>query len=371
MEFFLNMQYDDAINYLLPAEKSDPSNLQLLGFLGYAYNMNEDLANAGQYYGKMLSIDSNNIAANQYFANFYSSSEPYKAPRFVYRLIKLKPDNAFYYKKMGDLFRRKVQKDSALHYYNFAYQLSPNNPAYGAGLSELLIDQENYSRADSILKEGQNKDSLSILYLKLRIRLFYETKAYQLVLKPGETLIRLEEGPSSAFTQLALSYYNLKMYKDCIRVCDFMVAKDLASESIYYYAAKAWAKLNDYKRSNELLRVCLGMAISNSADYYYHALGENYEALKQYKTAIAQYDTAYYLFKNPIMLYNSGRIWDSDLNNESAAERYYSRYLRMAKPGSTEEKKVYDYVRRKWSKEKSKPEGMRDTALVQPGTKKF
>lgn len=371
MELFLNMQYDDAIDYLLPAERTDPSNLQLLGFLGYAYNMNEDLANAGQYYGKMLSIDSNNIAANQYFANFYSSSEPDKAPRFVYRLINLKPDNAFYYKKMGDLFRRKLQKDSALLYYNFAYQLSPNNPTYGAGLTELLIDQKNYSRADSILQEGLNKDSLSILYLKLRIRSFYETKAYHLVLKPGETLIRLEEGPSSAFNQLALSYYNLKMYKDCIRVCDFMVAKELASESIYYYAAKSWSKLNDYKKSNELLRVCLGMAISNTADYYYHALGENYEALKQYKTAIAQYDTAYYLFKKPIMLYNSGRIWDSDLNNEPAAERYYSRYLRMAKPESTDEKKVYDYVREKWGKGKQKSGEIRDTALVHPAPRKF
>lgn len=371
MEFFLNMQYDDAINYLLPAERSDSSNLQILGFLGYAYNMNEDLASASRYYGKMLSIDSNNIAANQYFANFYSSSEPDQARGFVYRLIRLKPDNAFYYKKMGDLFRRKLQKDSALIYYDFAYQLSPNNATYGAGLAELLIDQKNYSRADSILQQGLNKDSLSILYLKLRIRLFYETKAYLMVLKPGETLIRLEEGPSSAFTQVALSYYNLKMYKDCIRVCDFMIDKELGSESVYYYAAKAWSKLNEYKISNELLRVCLKMAISNTADYYYHALGENYEELKQYKTAIAHYDTAYYLFKKPIMLYNSGRIWDSNLNNEPAAKRYYSRYLTVAKPESTDEKKVYDYVRKKWGKGKPKSGEIPDTALVHPAPGKF
>lgn len=371
MEFFLNMQYDDAIDYLLPAERFDPSNLQILGFLGYAYNMNEDLTNAGQYYGKMLSIDSNNIAANQYFANFYSSSELDRARGFVYRLINLKPDNAFYYKKMGDLFRRKLEKDSALLYYNFAYQLLPNNATYGASLTELLIDQKNYSRADSILQEGLNKDSLNILYLKLRIRSFYETKAYTQVLKPGETLIRLEEGPSSAFSQVALSYYNLKMYKDCIRVCDFMIDKELGSESIYYYAAKSWSKLNEYKKSNELLRVCLGMAISNTAEYYYHALGENYEELKQYKTAIAQYDTAYYLFKKPIMLYNSGRIWDSNLKNETAAKRYYSRYLSMARPESTDEKKVYDYVRKKWGKVKPTSGEIRDSILEHPALKKF
>ena len=75
-------------------------------------------------------------------------------------------------------------------------------------------------------------------------------------------------------------------------------------------------------------------------------------------------------FKAPDRM-NLHRIWDSDLNNEPAAERYYSRYLAMAKPESTDEKKVYDYVRKKWGKVKSESGEIRDSILEHPALKRF
>lgn len=42
MDFFQNMQYEEAISYLLTAEKMDSVNLQTLGYLGYAYQQNDD-----------------------------------------------------------------------------------------------------------------------------------------------------------------------------------------------------------------------------------------------------------------------------------------------------------------------------------------
>jgi tetratricopeptide (TPR) repeat protein len=350
MDFFQNMQYEDAINYLLVAEKADSLNLQTLGYLGYAFHMNDDLPNAGKYYQKMLAIDSNNISANQYFANVYGNTEPETARQYMYRLISSNPQKAFYYRKMGDLFRRKNQKDSAFIYYEHAFGMAPNDHKNGVALADLLIDQKNYLRADSIIDDGLAKDSLNVPYLKLRIKSSYEVKQFQQVLIPGERLIRLKEGSLTALNQVALSYYNLKLYKDCIRVCDFMDASGIAGESVYYYAAKSHAKLHAFDKSNELLQLCLELAISNSAEYYYNALGENFEEMKQFKKAIAQYDTAFYLFKNPLMLYNNGRILDGNLKNESAAKKYYSKYLRLAKPESIDEKKAYNYLKKKYQK---------------------
>jgi len=57
----------------------------------------------------------------------------------------------------------------------------------------------------------------------------------------------------SALTQIVLSYYNLEMYNDCIRVCEYMLHSDLDIEAIYYYEAKAWAKLKDFAKSNEII----------------------------------------------------------------------------------------------------------------------
>lgn len=352
IDLFQNMQYEDAISYLLAAEKTDSVNLQILGYLGYAYHMNDDMNNAGRYYQKMLNIDSNNVPANQYFSNLYSNADPESARIYTYRLINSNPHKAVYYRKMGDLFRRRNQKDSAFNYYEQAFRLSPYDSKNGAALAELLLDQKNYLRADSITDEGLVRDSLSVPYLKLRIRSWYEVAAYQKVILPGERLLRLGEGSLSTFTQVVLSYYNLKLYKDCIRVCDLLIERGLAGENILYYSAKSHAKLREFDKSNELLKSCLEMAISNTAEYYYHALGDNYEEMKQYKKAIAQYDTAYYLFKDPLMLYESGRILDGHLENYDAAKKYYNKYLILAKPQSADEKKAYDYIRKKYRKGK-------------------
>lgn len=350
MDLFQNMQYEDAIDYLLAAEKTDSLNMQILGYLGYAFHMNEDQSNASKCYQKMLNIDSNNVSANQYFSSIYSNAEPESARIYMRRLLNGNPSKAVYQRKMGDLFRRSNQKDSAFVYYEQAFRLSPSDNRNGAALAELLIDQKNYLRADSIIDQGIAKDSLSVPYLKLRVRSSYEVLSFQQVLIPGERLMRLGEGSLSTITQLALSYYNLKLYKDCIRVCDFLIVKGMAGENLYYYSAKAHAKLREFDISNELLRTCLNLAISNTAEYYFDALGGNYEEMKQFKKAIAQYDTAYYLFKNPLMLYNCGRILDGSLKNNEAAKKYYSKYIRLAKPQSADEKKAYEYIRKKYYK---------------------
>jgi hypothetical protein len=49
------------------------------------------------------------------------------------------------------------------------------------------------------------------------------------------------------------------------------------------------------------------------------------------------------------MLYNSGRIYEANLKNATMGKKYYSRYLRFAKPDNPDEKKAYDYVRRRVS----------------------
>jgi tetratricopeptide (TPR) repeat protein len=352
LDFFQNQQFDEAIDYLLPVASMDSDNLQLLGFLGYANFMNEDMPVAEKYYKRIFGIDSNNLAANQYLAIINSNSNPDKAKMFTARLINIRPNKASYYRNMADLLRRKNQKDSALLYYNRAYNLSPNDYKNATGLADALIDNKRFSRADSILEIGLVKDSLSIPHLKLRIRSAYEAKDYQNALVPGERLIRLDEISLSSLTQLALSYYNLKMYNDCIRVCEYLVSKDLASESIYYYEARAWAKLKDYAKSNELLQTCLASAISKTGELYYYNLAENYEAINQFKKAVSQYDTAFYLFKNPLMMYNCGRIYESELKNVALARKYYAKYLALAKPQSPDEKKAYEYVRTRWSKKK-------------------
>jgi tetratricopeptide (TPR) repeat protein len=116
---------------------------------------------------------------------------------------------------------------------------------------------------------------------------------------------------------------------------------------LFNFKARSYAKLLVFEKSNELLRTCLNSTISKTAELYYYKLGENFESMKQYKRAVTQYDTGYYLFRNPVLLYNSGRIYEAELKNIPKAKQYYTRYLQNAKPQSAEEIKATQYVKRR------------------------
>lgn len=122
------------------------------------------------------------------------------------------------------------------------------------------------------------------------------------------------------------------------------------TENIFFYKAKAWASLKEFSRSNDLLKTCVGLAISKNAEMYYYNLALNYEAMKQYKKAVANYDTAYYLFKKPVMNYNSGHICEINLKNSTLAKKYYTEYLSKANPVEADEKKAYQYLKNRGSK---------------------
>lgn len=348
-DFFQNQQYEDAINYLTPLLDADPKDISLLGYMGYANYMNDNENAAEKYYRQIFDIDSVNIAAISYLAILTKIENPGESLSFYRRLVNLQPARASHYRNIGELLKRK-QPDSALIFYNTAYQLLPTDQKNSLGFAEVLIDNKTFVKADSIIAVALQKDSLNIPFLKLAIRSAYNSGNYQNVIVPGERLVRLNDPALTALTQIALSYYSLKLYTDCIRICDYMDQQGIANERILYYEAKAWGQLKEFNKSNTLLKTCISMAISKDAETYYYNMAQNYESLKQYKNAVADYDTAYYIFKHPIMKYNCGRIYELSLKDSLLARKYYTEYLAKADPKDAEEKKAYEYVQSKWGK---------------------
>ena len=159
----------------------------------------------------------------------------------------------------------------------------------------------------------------------------------------------------SALTKVALAYYNLQKYQECVRVCEYMLGVGLEVEAVFYYEAKAWAKLREFDRSNALLRTCIESAVSQKAELYYFALADNYEETEQYNRAIAHYDTAYYLFKAPLVKYNVGRIYETKLKNPDKANKYFKNYLLIADTSTPDEKKVFWYLHNRYRVKKNNP----------------
>jgi tetratricopeptide (TPR) repeat protein len=350
MDLFQDQQFDEALGYLSPVLQADSDNAPVLNYAGYAYYMSDNLAAAQACYERMLRIDSNSVTALHYLVSLNESTDAARALEYAQQLIGLQPHKAAWWRVTGELFGRLQRPDSALAYLERAYALSPADVKTVVTLGNLLCDGKAFDRADSMVDMALQKDSLNVSLLKLRVRSGYLQKDYTAVFTPGERLLRLNEPAVNSLEWLALSYYNLKQYPDCIRVCEGMLDMGLELEAVYYYEARAEAKLHNYDSSNSLIRKALAKAKSPTMEWYYDGLGDNYESLRDYRKAVAHYDTAYYLFKDPLALYTSGRIAETELHNPVLARQYYRRYLAAAKPETDEEKRAYRYVREKWGR---------------------
>jgi tetratricopeptide (TPR) repeat protein len=349
-DLFQNQQFEDAIDYLKPFYVKDSGNLQILNSLGYAYYMNDNRDEAKIYFQKIFDTDSNNVSANQYLANIDISNRDYdEAKTFVYRLIHINPSRSSYYRILAGIYKKNREEDSARFYYEHAYYLAPTDSKNITAYSEILINDSNYLKADSILGAGLTKDPFNINFLKLLIQSSYDSKNYERMIAPGEKLIRMGELQFPVLSKLVFAFYSLKKYENCIHLCELMDSNFIAVESTYYYESMSWAKLNNLVRSNELLEKCLSYAVSKTAELYYYDLARNNETMKYYQRAISNYDTAYYLFKNPVMLYHEGRIYDEHLKNYKKAKIYYSKYLKVTKPETGDGKKLYKFVKGRYS----------------------
>lgn len=352
MDFFQDQQFEDAINYLSPVLQADSDNVPVLNYTGYAYYMSDNLPAAEACYHRMLRVDSNSLTALHYLVLLQQNQEAGSALEHALRLIQLQPNKAAWWRTAGELFGRKQQPDSALVYLSRAYAIAPGDVKTVVALGNLLCDGKAYAKADSIVDVALLRDSMNVSLLKLRVRSAYWQKQYDQVLSPGERLLRLNEPSTNSLEWLGLAYYNLKQYPDCIRVCEGMFDMGLDIEAVYYYEARAQAKLKNYAVSDSLLRKALAKAIGRTAEWYYDGLADNYESTHEYRKAMAHYDTAYYLFKYPLTLYSCGRIAETELHNIPLARRYYQKYLALAKPETAEEKKVFGYVRERWARKR-------------------
>jgi tetratricopeptide (TPR) repeat protein len=348
MDLFENQQFDEAIGYLSPVLKADSDNLTVLTYAGYAYFMEDNGAAATACYHRLLGVDSNSITGLHYLVLLLQNSTTAEALGYASRLLALQPVKSVWWRTVGELWRRQQRPDSALAYLQRAYTLAPTDLKTITDLGSVLIDGRAYGQADSLIDLGLQLDSVNVSLLKLRVQGAYWSKHYEEAFVPGERLLRLQEPAVNALEWLSLSYYNLKQYPDCIRVCEGMQELGLDIEAVYYYESRAQAKLKNYSESDSLLYKALSKAISPTAEWYYDDLGDNYESTHDYRRAVAHYDTAFYLFRNPIALYTCGRICETELHEASRARQYFRRYLALARPQTAEEKKVYAYVRKRY-----------------------
>ncbi|WP_440135662.1 hypothetical protein [Chitinophaga sancti] len=344
MEYLQEQDYPHAIAY--QQAHLDPNNVKQQSLLAYTFYQagNEDDAIKG--YQKVLMLDSANVSAHQYIANILLNKHAYiLAIPHLRSIAALRPNSPVAIRQLSFTLLTNDQAEEGFALLLKAYQMNPGDPKTVNRLADERIGQEMYPSADSILNVYLQKDSSQYYIIATAIRANYFLKNYRNCLLLGKYLIAHEVVMPGAMSFVTSASFALKDYQFCIDINTYTESHNSSSEQIMYYAALSQTKLNHYDESNQLLNACIDLARSKYLPDYYAAIASNDEGLKLYKPAVANLDTAYFLSRQPMHLYSIGRMYEVNMKNETAAKRYYKRYLQEGDSTDKQEAMIYKYLK--------------------------
>lgn len=318
----------------VPAEECDNYLLNAAGYSAYQTGLTEQ---AAQYYSRSFGKDSNNIQANLYLGIIKKQQRRFpEALEYYKRLLQLKPDQARYLKNVADCFSSLKNEDSAVYYLSMAYKTAPSDLSIAYSYADALYAKKKFEESDIVVTAGLSIDSNNASLLGVGIRSAYFQKKYKAVLPMVNKLSGLGLG-ETIYTPMVfgvLAALQVKDYKQCIEYSDYLMRNGSEAEQVYYYAAKAYAGMKEYEKSNELLKRCLSMAISENTEAYYTEMAENYESLRAYSKAQKNYDTARFISGNNLLLYRKALAYEAASDTEKAKKAYHD-FLKFSRNEDT------------------------------------
>ncbi|SDD14139.1 tetratricopeptide repeat protein [Niabella drilacis] len=348
LTFCKNQDYEQALRYLNTAPA--PENEQYLFDLGYVYYLNDQFTEAEAAFAKLYQKNPQLPAPQVYLAQLSNiKGDEHSALSYYQNLIRLLPEQYKYWHAAAIMWSRLKQPDSAIAYIQKSYALKPQSGKVVYDYANYLDNAKRKKEAEAIVDRFLQQDTSYLPVMGKKINLCFSAGRYTEVIAWGERLRSHDPSPDhrpSVYINLLFSYLNLKQPDSVLGLYNWMELQGISGEAAAYGAALAYSMKKNYVISDSLLSECIAFNIQDMAATYFRAKADNALAVKNYNQAVALYDTSYYIFKEPIDLFQAGRVLDNQLQNRARATDYYRRFLRARPvPKTNDEENITRYIK--------------------------
>ncbi len=111
--------------------KLDSNAIKTLFYAGLRDKLNENYARAAENFNKILAMDANNAPVHYEIAVLnYRQNKVAEAEVAIKKATAIDAGNIWYWKLMGELYKRNGNMDALVAVFNQLIRLSPDNDAY-------------------------------------------------------------------------------------------------------------------------------------------------------------------------------------------------------------------------------------------------
>ncbi len=322
-------QEGDWDRILIAARSVERPDLRLLNAAGFAAYQTGDRQEAQHWFDGSLALDSGGRGA-LYYAALIQRAEGHEqaAIPLLQRLCRQAPDISAYQQLLGDCYAESDQVPAAVDAYRRAFRLSSGSVPLATKLASALQAAKLYDQADTLLRSAMLRHPGTPAIINASILLAYARKQYARCATLCDSLIATGRMNYRALQSGLYADIARTDFRHAVMIGDVLIAMDAVTEEVLYYKAIAHQKLGEWKTADTLLLQCVRKILKPELKDAYLALAEGAEAQGNFLRSRSCYDTAYYLFKNPEILYRAGRMLEAH-GMQAQARPVYKRYLAL------------------------------------------
>ena len=325
------LNYDSAYHYYHLAYQVDSSNLSFRIAMGTMMYRLGRIREGIEIYEAIVAEFPPHDQYLAELANLYSIRKEYAKSLAIYKgLLEKDSLNYYYAKQAGKNYLDLNQLDSAIHYYEYAFDLNQRDVFLAHRLGNLHFRKQDLPTAINRVSTGLAYDSSNLDLLKLRGYLYLHFGMNGLAVTDLQKAWLQDS--LSVFTNkyLGMSYYEEKRFDEArITLMEAFRLDSLDAETAFFLGnACRGSRYEEEGVGYYLKSIELRQPDPRIIKDTYIQLAELYKVLHRFDEAFEAYDMALEYDPADNMIYfKIAQTYDRNLNQKKTAIKYYEKFL--------------------------------------------
>jgi tetratricopeptide (TPR) repeat protein len=325
------LSYDSAYFYYHRAFQVDSTKLSFRTSMATMMYMMGRIREGIEIYEKILEEFQPGDRHMADLANLYSIRKEYAKSLAIYKgLLEKDSMNHYYAKQAGKNYLDMNEMDSAIYYYERAFDLNPRDVFLANRLGNLHFLKQDLPTAIARVSTGLAFDSANLDLLRFRGYLFLHAGQNPLAIHDLEKAWIRDTLDVFTNKYLGMSYHEEKIFTAARAVLLLAFTQDSTDAETAFFLGNAcrWSRYEKEGEKYYLKAIELRQPDSVKIKSVYIQLAELYKVLHRFDEAFDAYDKALAYTPNDITIYfQIGQAYDRNLNQKETALAYYEKYL--------------------------------------------
>lgn len=279
-QYYLNEEYDNAIQSFFRAISVDNKNHVAYNNLGMTYLMKNNLDAAEKYFKKSASVSKYYVQPYINLALLYKqkgNNEKYFS--YLEKALKVNPDNYWTYYLMGDYYNSNEMYSAAIPFYTDSININPNFSQAYLALGVSYFKTDKYDQSILAIRKYLELNQKSDFAYHMLSKNYYLKGDYPTAKKYIKTAITIN--PINQYRlELAKIEFNNADYKSAL--LNFQILEpEYQYAEIYNYIGLCYLMLNKYELA--ITNFNKAIVIDSRRPIYYYNLAQCYNAIDDKK----------------------------------------------------------------------------------------